>query len=72
MRGERSQECMPLSIYPTAEFLSWRTSVKQGQAPTVTDRKMDAIRTIIHWELVGVVLIILCAALMTKGVGFLA
>jgi putative membrane protein len=60
-----------LSIYPTIEFLSWRTSVKQEQAPTVTDRKMRAIRSIIHWELVGIVLIILCAALMAKGIGYL-
>lgn len=61
-----------LSIYPTIEFLSWRTSVKQGRAPTVADRKMRAIRSIIYWELAGVVLIILCAALMAKGIGFLA
>jgi putative membrane protein len=59
-----------LSIYPTMEFLSWRASVKQGQAPAVADRKMRAIRSIIHWELIGVVLIILCAALMAKGVGY--
>jgi putative membrane protein len=60
-----------LSIYPTREFLSWRRPVKQGEAPTVTDRKMHAIRSIIHCELVGVVLIILCAAHMAKGVGYL-
>jgi putative membrane protein len=60
-----------LSIYPTREFFSWRTSVKQGQAPAVTDRKMRTIRLIILWELAGVVLIILCAALMAKGVGYL-
>lgn len=58
-----------LSIYPTVEFLSWGKSLKQGQVPTVTDRKMGSIRSIIHWELVGVTLIILCAALMAKGVG---
>ena len=61
-----------LSIYPTMEFLSWRASVKLGHAPAVADRKMRGIRSIIHWELVGVVLIILCAALMAKGVGYLA
>ena len=59
-----------LSIYPTMEFLSWRASVKQRQAPAVADRKMRAIRSIIHWELIGVVLIILCAALVAKGVGY--
>jgi len=60
-----------LSVYPTVEFLSWRKSVKQGQAPAVTDRKLCAIRSIIQWELIGVVLIVLCAALMAKGIGYL-
>lgn len=60
-----------LSILPTIEFLSWRKSVKQGQAPTVADRKLCAVRSIIQWELIGVVLIVLCAALMAKGVAYL-
>jgi putative membrane protein len=60
-----------LSVYPTVEFLSWRKSVKQGQGPAVTDRKLCAIRSIIQWELIGVVLIVLCAALMAKGIGYL-
>jgi len=58
-----------LSIYPTVEFLSWRTSVKQGRVPMVTDRKIHVIRTIIHWELAGIVFLILCATLMARGVG---
>jgi len=60
-----------LSIYPTVEFLSWRNTVKQGQAPIVSDRKMRLIRSVIHWELAGTVLLILCAALMARGVGLL-
>jgi putative membrane protein len=60
-----------LSIYPTVEFLSWGKSLKQGQMPALTDRKIAAIRSVIHWELAGVVLILLCAALMAKGVGYL-
>lgn len=59
-----------LSIYPTVEFLSWRKAVKQGQAPMVSDRKLRALRRVIHWELAGIVLIILCAALMAKGIGW--
>jgi len=59
-----------LSIYPTREFLSWGKSLKQGHMPTVTDRKIASIRSVIHWELAGVVVIILCAALMAKGVGY--
>ncbi len=57
-------------LSPTIEFLSWRTSLKQGQTPTVTDRKLHAIRLIVRWELTSVVLILLCAALMAKGVGY--
>jgi putative membrane protein len=60
-----------VSIVPTREFLSWRKAVKQGQAPSVSPDKMRALRSIMHWELVGVVAIILMAALMAKGVGLL-
>jgi putative membrane protein len=59
-----------VSIYPTVEFLSWRKAVKQGQIPIVSARKLESIRTIIHLEVAGVVFIILCAALMAKGVGY--
>ena len=59
-----------LSIYPTVVFLSWRKSLKQGQAPMVTDRKLRVIRSIINLELVGFVLVIICAMLMANGVGY--
>src|SRR5262245_3967295 len=60
-----------VSIVPTLEFLRWRPAVKAGQAPIVSPEKMKSIRAIIHYELVGVVLIVLCAALMAKGVGLM-
>ena len=60
-----------VSIVPTREFLSWRKAVKQGQAPSVSPDKVRALRSIMHWEIVGVVAIILMAALMAKGVGLL-
>jgi uncharacterized membrane protein len=37
----------------------------------MTASKIATIRSLIHWELAGVVLIILCAALMAKGFGVL-
>ncbi len=58
------------SIYPTLEFLSWRAALKQGQMPAIDPRKLSVIRSILHWELAGVVLILLCAALMARGIGF--
>src|SRR5258706_2237849 len=60
-----------LSIYPTVVFLAWGKSLKQGRMPALTDRKIASIRSVIHWELAGVVLIILCAALMARGGGYL-
>jgi putative membrane protein len=60
-----------LSIVPTRELLSWRAAVRQGQAPTVSAARLCKLRTIIHLELVGVVLILLMAALMAKGIGLM-
>lgn len=59
-----------LSFYPTVEFLSWSRALKQGRVPVVSPHKLRTIRRIIHWELAGVVLLVLCAALMARGVGF--
>jgi putative membrane protein len=58
-----------LSAYPTVQFLSWRSAVKQQQPPSVSPQKLRVIRAVIHWELAGVVLIILFAVLMARGIG---
>ena len=60
-----------ISIIPTREFLSWRPAVKAGQVPAMSPEKIKSIRSIIHYEMVGVVLIILFAALMAKGIGLM-
>jgi len=59
-----------LSIAPTLEFLSWRKRLKAGEAPVVADAKLRLVRRLIHAELTGVVLLILAAALMARGVGY--
>jgi putative membrane protein len=60
-----------LSIYPTMKFLSWRGAVKQGRMPVVDSTTLRMLRRIIHAELAGAVLIILCAVLMARGAGHL-
>lgn len=60
------------SIYPTLEFQSWGKALKAGQVPVVDAGNVRKIRSIMHWELVGVVLLILCAALMARGAGHIA
>ena len=58
-----------LSIMPTREFLRWRAPVKAGQVPSVAPAKLKSIATILHIELTAVVVILLMAALMAKGIG---
>jgi len=50
-----------LSLYPTMKFLSWRRGIDPAAVPK--------IRLVLHLELVGVLLILLCAALMARGIG---
>ena len=56
-----------LSIIPTVEFLSWRGAVKAGQVPTISAKKLRLITAVIHGELLSIVIILLCAAIMARG-----
>jgi putative membrane protein len=60
-----------LSIVPTVKFLGWRKAVKAGQAPALDDATRRRIRMIIHTELTLLFLIMLCAALMARGIRFI-
>lgn len=59
-----------LSIYPTVKFLSWRSALRQQQLPQVSEETFTMIRRLIHIELVAVIAIMLCAAMMAKGIGY--
>ncbi len=61
-----------MSIRPTREFLSWRSAIKAGQAPNVDQATQQRLRTAIHVELAAATVLILCAALMARGVGSLS
>ncbi|MGH8495387.1 MAG: DUF2214 family protein [Gammaproteobacteria bacterium] len=61
-----------LSIYPTRVFLSWKKPLQAGQVPSLESGRRRTIRTILHVELVAVALLILCAVLMARGVGYIA
>lgn len=59
-----------ISIHPTVTFIKWGKSLKQGNVPEVSDAQKRKIRMIIHVELTLLALMILCAALMAKGIGY--
>lgn len=59
-----------LSVPPTLEFMSWRRALKQGQVPDLSDARRRRLLRLMHFELIGIVLIIACAAMMARGIGF--
>ncbi len=56
-----------LSIYPTVRFLKWRAWTHEGKAPVVPVAEYKALREVIRLELLLVLLIALCAALMARS-----
>lgn len=57
-----------LSIYPTIVFLSWGRALKEGRVPVLSAPQARRLRALIHWELAGIALLVLCAALMARGI----
>jgi putative membrane protein len=60
-----------LSILPTVQFLRWRAALKDGRAPQLDDAERRRLRMFIHIELTLLFVIMLCAALMARGIGFI-
>jgi len=59
-----------LSIGPTRQFLAWRKTVRQEQIPVFDEAKRRSVRRAIHIQLTLLLGIMLCAALMARGIGF--
>ena len=58
------------SIYPTIQFLGWRKALAAGRTPELTAETQEKLMLALRVELMGVAGILLCAAMMAKGVGF--
>lgn len=58
-----------LSIYPTVRFLKWRNSLKENLTPEIADDEYKKIRLFIHLELTGILLILIVAPMMARGIG---
>ena len=56
-----------LSIVPTVEFLSWNKPLRAGQVPSISANKLRLVTAAIHGELLSIVIILLCAAVMARG-----
>jgi putative membrane protein len=60
-----------ISIYPTVTFLSWSRGLKAGAAPEVSAERTRRVRLCLMLEVTAIVMILLCAALMARGFGYL-
>jgi putative membrane protein len=60
-----------ISIYPTIIFQSWKKVLKAGTAPEISAGRTRSVRMCLMLELTAIVIILLCAALMARGFGYL-
>jgi putative membrane protein len=60
-----------LSIYPTIKFLSWRAAVRTQRPPVLDAPVLRRLRMILHLELTLLVVILLLAPMMARGIWFL-
>ena len=60
-----------ISIYPTIVFLAWSRGLKTGSAPEISPERVRSVRLCLMLELTLILVILLCAALMARGFGYL-
>ena len=58
-----------ISIYPTISFARWKSDLDQDVAPVLTSAQVKSLRRALHWELMLIAGILLCASLMARGFG---
>jgi putative membrane protein len=60
-----------ISIYPTVTFLSWNPQLRAGAVPEVSAQRTRGVRMCLMLELTAIVVILVCAAFMARGFGYL-
>jgi putative membrane protein len=60
-----------ISIYPTVTFFSFNRGLKAGVAPQIAPARARYVRMCLMFELTAVLIILLGAALMARGFGYL-
>lgn len=58
-----------LSIDPTIRYIRWNRTLQQNQVPEISEPEFKRTRTLLWLEMIGIVLILLAAPLMARGVG---
>ena len=59
-----------LSIYPSIKFFQWKPLLKSKTAPLLTTQPYHILRTLLILEVIGLLVMMISASLMAKGVTF--
>ncbi len=59
-----------LSIYPTMQFMRWRPALREQRAPQLDAATRSRLRMLVHIELTLLLVILLLAAMMARGIGY--
>ena len=58
-----------LSIDPTIRYIRWNKTMRQNRVPEITDAEYKRTRLLLWLEIIGIVVILLAAPLMARGIG---
>ena len=58
-----------LSINPTLRYIRWNRTVRQNQLPEISEAEYSRTRLLLALQMIGLVVILLAAPLMARGVG---
>ena len=59
-----------LSIYPSIKFFQWNPLLKSETTPILTTQTSNILRTLLILEVIGLIVMMIAASLMAKGVNF--
>ena len=58
-----------LSIDPTIRYIRWNRTLSQNKTPEITESEHKRTRMLLWLEVIGIVVILLAAPLMARGIG---
>ena|SRR5687767_6484127 len=58
-----------LSIDPTIRFIRWNRTLRQNEVPEISDTEYKRTRTLLWLEMIGIIVILLAAPMMARGIG---
>jgi len=59
-----------LSIDPTVRYIRWNNTIRENVAPEISENVYKRTRVLLWLEMAGIVVILLAAPMMARGIGY--